>query len=123
MEKRDKAVKYIRYFSRSVLLAVSSFWFIFALLSGAEKLGGGIKGIILNSPNALPWLLLFVLVWAVKKWELIGGILIALVGVLTIFVFDTFETLLTFFSISFPLIVLGLLLVIASKLSKISNNS
>ena len=123
MEKRDKTVKYIRYFSRSVLLAVSSFWFIFALLSGAEKLGGGIKGIILNSPNALPWLLLFVLVWAVKKWELIGGILIALVGVLTIFVFDTFETLLTFFSISFPLIVLGLLLVIASKLSKISNNS
>jgi hypothetical protein len=123
MEKRDKTVKYIRYFSRSVLLAVSSFWFIFALLSGAEKLGGGIKGIILNSPNALPWLLLFVLVWAVKRWELIGGILIALVGVLTIFVFDTLETLFTFFSISFPLIVLGLLLVIASKLSKISNNA
>ena len=59
---KNKIAKILRYTARTILLFISIFWFVFALLSGAEEYGGGVKGIITNSPNALPWLLLFVLV-------------------------------------------------------------
>jgi len=39
----------------------------------------------MNSPNALPWLLLGVLVYVAFKWELVGGLLVAGMGVFTVF--------------------------------------
>ena len=54
-----RIIKYTRYTARTILIFVSSFWFVFALLSGAEQYGGGIKGVMMNSPNALPWLVFF----------------------------------------------------------------
>jgi len=99
--------KFLRYFARSILILVAGFWFVFALLSGGEEMGGGIKGVLLNSPNALPWLPLFGLVYIAWKWEMIGGILIAMMGVFTIFAFNTIREGITFFLISLLLIVLG----------------
>lgn len=59
------------------MLAIGVLIFVFALFSGAE---GGIQGVIKNSPNALPGAALLVIVYVAWKWELIGGILIILVG-------------------------------------------
>ena len=56
----------IRKISRYTLLLITTLVFIFALISGSEEYGGGFKGILKNSPNTLPWLLLLgmnYLVW------------------------------------------------------------
>ena len=75
-----KLAKYLRCFTRTILLIISVFWFVFALLSGSADYGGGLKGILMNSPNALPWLLLLFLVYIAFKWELVAGVLIGLMG-------------------------------------------
>ena len=113
-----KAAKFLRYASRTVLVIVSSFWFVFALLSGSGKYGGGIKGIMMNSPNALPWLLLGVLVYVAFKWELVGGLLVAGMGVFTVFFFNAYKSAFVFFSISVQLVVLGGLLLASWYLTK-----
>lgn len=64
--------------------------FIFALLSGSENYGGGITGIIKNSPNALPYLALLILVYAGWRWPLIGGICITLLGFGLLYLFGIF---------------------------------
>ena len=112
MKKLFKVTTYTRYFSRITILFGSIFWFVFALLSGSEEYGGGIKGIVLNSLNALPWLLLFVFVYIAWRWELVGGILVIAMGVFTIFFFDVFKSTVVLFAISIPLIILGILFII-----------
>ena len=99
----QRAAKYLRYTARTILVIVSSFWFVFALLSGAQTHGQGIKAILMNSPNALPWLLLGVLVFVAFKWELAGGLLVAGMGVFTVFFFNSFRSAIVFFAISVPL--------------------
>ncbi len=63
------------------MLALGVLIFVFALLSGALEYGGGLQGVIKNSPNALPWVALLVIVFIAWRWELVGGILIILVGI------------------------------------------
>jgi hypothetical protein len=41
--------------------------FVFALVSGAEKYGGGFQGLIKNAPSAMPWLMLLFLVYVAWK--------------------------------------------------------
>ncbi len=72
--------KYLRGTARYTLLVVFSLVFVFALISGSGDYGGGIKGIIYNSPNSAPWLVFLILLFVAWKWELIGGILIILLG-------------------------------------------
>lgn len=69
-----------RYTARYFLLALSVLTLLFALVSGSEDYGGGIQGILKNSPNALPWLLLLVVLFVAWKWELYGGILLVALG-------------------------------------------
>ena len=116
----NKAIiaNYLRYFTRTVLLLLASFWFIFALLSGAEQYGGGFLGVVKNSPNALPWLLLFVFMYIAWKWEQIGGIIVAVFGLVSIFMFDAYEEIGVLFTISIPLIILGGCLITSHYLRK-----
>ncbi len=116
--KNNNTAKILRTIARTLLLIVACFWFIFALLSDAEEYGGGISGIVQNSPNALPWLLLFVIVYIAWKWELVGGILVGAFGIATLFAFDTYEQLITLLTISAPLIIISILLIVCSSLSK-----
>jgi hypothetical protein len=111
LKSPKKIAKLFRYIARTILLIISSFLFLFGLLSGSERYGGGIKGILINSPNALPWLLLFAFVYVAWRWELIGGILLSITGIFTIFFFDA--SLFVILIISLPLIVLGLLLILS----------
>ena len=114
----EKLAKWLRYIARTVLIIVTSFWFLFALLSGSEAYGGGIKGILKNSPNALPWLLLGVVVYLAFRWELLGGVLVAAMGIFTVFFFKAYHSPVVLFAISVPLFLLGGFLMAAWYLTK-----
>lgn len=96
-----------------MLVIVSSFWFVFSLLSGAQKHGQGIKAILMNSPNAMPWLLLAVLVLVAFKWEMAGGLLVAGIGVFTVFFFNAYKSAIVFFAIPVPLVIIGCFLIVS----------
>ena len=117
-EKKFKISKFLRYFARTVLLILGILLFIFSLLSGTERLGGGTIKIIYNFPNALPWLILLIFIFIAFKWEIIGGLLILSMGVFTVFFFNTSDNLFVLWVISIPLILIGALLVIAWYIGK-----
>ena len=118
MNKDIKAVNFLRQTSISTLVVLSSFWFIFALLSGAEEYGGGFSGVLKNSPNALPWLILFVITYIAWKRELIGGIGIIIAALFSVYFFETYRSLVVFLGISFPLFTIGSFLILSWHLSK-----
>lgn len=78
----------LRGIARYGLLILGISVFVFALLSGAEAYGGGIMGIIKNSPNALPWFTLLILLGIAWKMELLGGALITIFGLLMMYYFN-----------------------------------
>ena len=78
----------IRKTTQILLLLITALVFVFALLSGSEGYGGGFMGIVKNSPNALPWLLLFGLNYLVWKKELIGGVILTLFGLFITYLFN-----------------------------------
>ena len=82
--RKLRVANILRNIARYVLLILGTLVFIFALFSGS----GGIKGIIQNSPNALPWLILLILVFVAWKWELIGGLIITLIGLVMLYFFN-----------------------------------
>ena len=88
MKTRKLIANICRYSARYTLLIIGILVFIFALLSGSESEGGGIMGILKNSPNAIPWLVLLILVLIAWKWELIGGILITIIGLVMVYYFN-----------------------------------
>ena len=83
-----KTANILRNFARFSMLTISILVTVFALLSGSEDYGGGIIGIIKNIPNALPWVVLLVLIYIAWKWELIGGILITILGLFLMYFFN-----------------------------------
>lgn len=111
-------VKYLRLVSKLVLLSLSFFLVGFSLLSGSEEYGGGLNGIIANSPNALPWLLLLGLNYLVYKWEKVGSIAIIFLGIFTVYFFNALQNPFVLFVISIPLIILGGFLLLTSFYNK-----
>jgi len=83
-----KIANILRNIARFSLLTISILVIIFALLSGAEDYGGGIMGIIKNSLNTIPWVVVLLLVYVAWKWELIGGIVITLLGLFLVYFFN-----------------------------------
>ncbi|MCD6089962.1 MAG: hypothetical protein J7J72_00545 [Bacteroidales bacterium] len=77
-----------RKIARYTSLTLGVLVFVFALISGSVEYGGGIQGIIKNSPNALPWLLFLLLVFVAWKWEVVGGIVIIILGLSFLYVFN-----------------------------------
>jgi hypothetical protein len=108
MKNKKKFAKYLHYTALIILTIITAFWFVFALLSGAEEYGGGLRGIVMNSPNALPFLILFIFVYITWKWRLVGGSFIFLMGLFTIFAFNAFREPVVLFAISFPLMIFGM---------------
>ncbi|MBT6809046.1 MAG: hypothetical protein HOA52_06130 [Flavobacteriales bacterium] len=78
----------MRIIAQILLLLITIIVFIFALLSGSEGYGGGFMGIVKNSPNSLPWLLLFGLNYLVWKQELLGGIILTIFGLFITWLFN-----------------------------------
>ncbi len=90
MKKKTKlsTANILRRTARYPLLFLAILTFLFALLSGSEGFGGGIMGIIKNSPNALPWALLLFVIYIAWKRELLGGIIITLMGFAMLYFFN-----------------------------------
>lgn len=121
MEKRGNVTAVIlRNIARYTLLVFGVLIFIFALFSGAEEYGNGVKGVLKNSPNAIPWLILLVFVYVSWKWELVGGIIITLLGVVALGFFVIFSSnfMIPTLIISLIPIILGSFLIISWYLSR-----
>ncbi|RLC52473.1 MAG: hypothetical protein DRH79_04855 [Candidatus Cloacimonadota bacterium] len=115
---RFKTANLLRNFARYFLLILGILVFVFALLSGAEQTGG-IKGIIVNSPNALPWLVFLFIVWLAWKKELIGGIVIILFSVAASILFSIWNDLFEFsFWLVLVILICGIFLILSWKLRK-----
>ncbi len=115
MATKILVANYFRRIARYGLLVMSVFVFFFALFSGAENYGGGIEGIMLNSPNAMPWLILLLFLLIAWHWELLGGVLIMLIG-LTLLYFFNFQGpnfFLTTFILTILITILGLFFMIS----------
>lgn len=97
----------IRTMLRVVALFIATFWFIFALLSGSGDYGGGIRGILLNTPNAVPWVVVFVLIYVVWRWECTGGMVIAALGAYSVFFFQAWRSPVVLLAVCLPLLLLG----------------
>lgn len=110
--------KILYWFPRIGMLTFSLLVFVFALLSGAEEYGGGIEGIVLNSPNALPWLVLLVVVFIAWKWEKIGGMLLIALSVLFTVFFNAWQHVGTLFMFILPITGMGVLFLFSDKQKK-----
>ena len=64
----------------ALLLIIGILLFIFSLISGSETYGGGLSGLIRNSPNSIPWIVLLVLVIIARKNYAWGGFLLLIFG-------------------------------------------
>lgn len=113
MESRANIACIIRWIARIALVIIALFWFVFALLSGAENYGGGMHGILANTPNAIPWLILFVFVYVAWKWELVGGWMIIAFGIFSAFFFNVAAEPTVLLMITIPLLILGSILLIS----------
>lgn len=118
--KKLKTANILRNIARYTLLVLGILVFIFALLSGSEDYGGGVSGIIKNSPNVLPWLILLVLIFTAWKWELVGGIIITVLGIAMLYFFNFRGP--NFFLVTFILtlliVILGSFFIISWYLTK-----
>ena len=81
----------LRKTAQILLFTITTLVFVFALLSGSEGYGGEFMGIVKNSPNALPWLLLFGLNYLIWKKELLGGIILTVFGLFISWFFNSGE--------------------------------
>ncbi len=111
-------MKHIKWIATISGILYTTLFFLFALFSGSSQYGGGLKGIILNFPNTLPWVALGIFIWIAWREEFIGGSIIAFFGFITIFFFDTYKNLIAFLIISFPLLVIGALFIINHHIGK-----
>ena len=110
----------LRNVARYSLLLLTLFTFTFALLSGAEKYGGGLNGVLKNSPNALPWVGLLLLVYVAWKWEWVGGLLITVLGLFLVYYFNFQGSRFYWavFLVTILVVVLGVCFMLSSYLRK-----
>lgn len=121
MTGKYKRIYQVKTVARTLMLVFSAFWFGFALLSGAETFGGGVKGVLRNSPNALPWFFLLVFIFLYWYYEIVSASLMILIGLVTLFFFDAFQSPFVLFAISIPILILGSTLLITAVLTRKRN--
>lgn len=105
----------IALFLKIALLIITTLIFIFSLISGAEEVGGGLEGIIKNSPNALPWAILYFFLFITWKWELAGGIILILFSLFSFFFFKAYEpNLFILLVVVLPLLISGIFFIVSN---------
>jgi len=88
MNNKTVIANYFRWIARYGMALLSVFIFFFSLCTGARIYGGGIQGALLNSHNALPWLMLFLYLLLAWEWELVGGTIIIIIGLSLFYFFN-----------------------------------
>lgn len=106
--KKKVISEFLLYWAPRVLsLVFGLFIFIFSLFSGSEEYGGGFTGVLKNSPNALPWAVLLGIVYLAWKNDKIGGYFFLAFGILSVLFFKTWQDLIVFLIVSFPMLLVG----------------
>ena len=101
-----KLANFFRNTARYVLLIFGILIFLFALVSGAESFT--IKEILKNSPNSFPWICFLLAVLIAWKNELLGGIILILLGFSGAFFFSIWNNLYEFiFFLVLGIIIFG----------------
>jgi uncharacterized membrane protein YjjP (DUF1212 family) len=81
--KNEKQLQTIRLLRKSALIVLSVIGILllaFSLFSGSEAYGGGLAGIVKNSPNSLPWIVLVMAIFIAWRRDIWGGFLITIFG-------------------------------------------
>lgn len=105
-------MKLLKPIAKYLILIYCGLFFVFSLFSGA---GAGLKGVLYNSPNTIPWIVLGVLAFIAIKEEVVGGIMITAFGLGTILFFNTWQDLTGFLIISLPIVASGILFLVSAE--------
>lgn len=115
MRRRSNSARAMLYTARGLLVLITLFWGVFALLSGV----GGDDGLPWwqNLTNAAPWVLLASIVWMTFFRPLIGGGLIIVLALASVVFFNAWIMPVVLFGISLPLLIAGLLLLLGGSIA------
>ncbi len=83
-----KWIKWTRNAARILLLIISVVLLVFSLISGMEAYGNGLSALVKNSPNALPWVILFIVSLIAYKRHVFGGFLTLIIGLWMLYFFN-----------------------------------
>jgi len=75
---KSPMMRLLKTVSLAILTVPGLVWFGFSLLSVAQD---GLRGLIMNLPNALSWLDLLAIVGVALRWEFVGGLLALMAGI------------------------------------------
>ena len=75
---KSPMMRLLKTVSLATLTVLGLVWFGFSLLSVAQD---GLRGLIMNLPNALSWLDLLAIVGVALRWEFVGGLLALMAGI------------------------------------------
>ncbi|MBN2198152.1 hypothetical protein JW698_03115 [Candidatus Wolfebacteria bacterium] len=121
METVSKTAKYLRLIARIALLITGIYWFFYGWFTGLDFAEEGIKGLLTHFPNTIPWILLLIFIFIGWKKELVGGIILVLIGFFTIYFFSAMTQAFVMIEMSLPLIIFGACLIISWALRRKSN--
>ena len=124
-EQLLKILKIVRNSALAILFILCILLICFSLFSGSEALGGGLTGVLKNSPNSLPWILLLIILIIARKRNVLGGFLILIfgVGITYFFNFMGQNFFLTTFIVCLLIILLGILVLFTGATIAKNNNS
>ena len=101
-----------RNIARTIAIVYAALITVFALLSGA---GNGFMELLLNVPNAVPWLLVWLAVAIAWRYPRTGGwVFILLSAAATIF-FHAYAAVMSFGIITVPLLIIGILFLLSDR--------
>lgn len=86
----QNCVRRCRVVARSALVIVTIFWITFGLITGSQG-EGGIRELVQNYANILPWIVILLLWFVAWRWEVPGGLLIIVFSVFMAFHLNVFE--------------------------------
>lgn len=104
--------KFLFLFPRIFGLLFSVAVLVFSILSGAK--GSGVKDILLNIPNAFPWIILlglFVVSFELRK---IGAYLLIIYALLLGLFFKVYSNWQVFFIFILPVIILAIMILVSN---------
>ncbi len=121
--QKAKTVRLVSNIVRATMLLYSLLFVLFALFSGAEGFGGGIKGLLKNSPNMLPWIVLLLINFISWGRELTGGILLIVFGGFSAFFFNGFSgNSFIVLAVTIPLLIFGIATIVFGNFKNIHPN-
>ena len=101
--------------ARVFLVFITLLWGTFTLVSGVGPGQGNGVTFWQNAPNALPWIGLGGLTLISFKSPAIGGVLVVLAGVASVFFFNAWSNPVVLFGVALPMVTCGLMLLLGAS--------